>query len=327
LLGAVSAIEVGGLGLGLPGAARIVERIARECGSSAMVVCMHFSGTAVLEAHGDDATRRAAASGAHLSTLAFSEAGSRSHFWAPMSTAKADGDSFVLDAQKSWVTSARQATAYVWSSQATSGEGSSIWLVPRDAAGLSVPGPFDGLGFRGNDSAPVTAAGVRLGAAARLGADGGGTDVMMGIVLPIFTACNAACSVGLMEGAFGRVAAHVIRTKHQHLGTSLADLPTIRAYVARMKIRADQARALWEDTLSALTTGRPDAMLRVLEVKVSAGEAALEVLATGMRVCGGAAFRKEVGVERMFRDGQAASVMAPTSDQLYDFIGRAVHNE
>jgi alkylation response protein AidB-like acyl-CoA dehydrogenase len=78
------------------------------------------------------------------------------------------------------------------------------------------------------------------------------------------------------------------------------------------------------DTISALETGRPDAMLRVLEVKAAAGEGALEVSVTAMRVCGGAAYRKEVGVERTFRDAQAASVMAPTTDQLYDFIGKAV---
>ncbi|MCK6516015.1 acyl-CoA/acyl-ACP dehydrogenase, partial [Myxococcota bacterium] len=67
-----------------------------------------------------------------------------------------------------------------------------------------------------------------------------------------------------------------------------------------------------------------DTMLRVLEVKAAAGEQALSVAALGMRVCGGAAYRREVGVERFFRDAQAASVMAPTTDVLYDFIGKAV---
>jgi alkylation response protein AidB-like acyl-CoA dehydrogenase len=65
-------------------------------------------------------------------------------------------------------------------------------------------------------------------------------------------------------------------------------------------------------------------MLRVMQVKVAAAEAALEVTDTAMRVCGGAAFRKDVGVERNFRDARAASIMAPTSDVLYDFIGKAV---
>src|SRR5262245_18821223 len=75
LLGAISAREVGGLGLGVRGAATIVGRLAQECGSTAMVACMHFSGTAVLEAFGSREVRQAAAAGTHLSTLAFSEAG------------------------------------------------------------------------------------------------------------------------------------------------------------------------------------------------------------------------------------------------------------
>jgi len=62
----------------------------------------------------------------------------------------------------------------------------------------------------------------------------------------------------------------------------------------------------------------------VLEVKAAAAEAALAVTDTAMRICGGAAFRKEVGIERLFRDARAASIMAPTSDVLYDFIGRVM---
>ena len=91
-----------------------------------------------------------------------------------------------------------------------------------------------------------------------------------------------------------------------------------------MRVKTDACRALLEDALTALETGGEDAMLRVLEVKAAAGEAATEVTELAMRVCGGAAFRKEVGVERHFRDARAATVMAPTTDVLYDFIGKAV---
>src|SRR5690242_1357022 len=82
LLGVLSAREVGGMGLTIGAAALAVERLARECGSTAMVLTMHFAGTAVLEKHGPVDVRRAIASGRHLSTVAFSESGSRSHFWA-----------------------------------------------------------------------------------------------------------------------------------------------------------------------------------------------------------------------------------------------------
>ena len=229
-----------------------------------------------------------------------------------------------LDARKSWVTAAGEADLYVWSSTPLAAEGlSTIWLVPADAQGLRVAAPFDGLGLRGNASSPVTAEGVLVSQDAMLGEDGKGFDVMMGVVLPYFQLMNAGMCIGTMDAATNKAAAHVGGTGFQHLGQTLADLPTIRAYVARMRVKTDMARALLLDTLAALESGREDTMLRVLEVKAAAGEASTEVTDLAMRVCGGAAFRKEVGVERHFRDARAATVMAPTTDVLYDFIGKA----
>ncbi|WP_157538740.1 acyl-CoA dehydrogenase family protein [Hydrogenophaga flava] len=324
-LGLISATSVGGQGKGLREAVQVVSTLAKTCPSTAMVVCMHYCAANVIEQFGAEAQRREIAAGRHLTTLAFSEAESRSHFWAPMSTAKAEGDGFVLDARKSWVTSAGEANSYVWSSKPVAGDGAStLWLVDASSPGLSIAGRFDGLGLRGNASTPMTAQGVRVNASDRLGEDGKGFDAMMGVVLPWFACMNAACSVGLMEGALERAAGHVGGTRHQHLGSSLADLPTIRAYLAKARIKTDMAGALLQDTLSAMETGRADTMLRVLEVKAAAAETALEVTDIAMRVCGGAAFRKEAGIERLFRDARAASVMAPTSDVLYDFIGKAV---
>jgi alkylation response protein AidB-like acyl-CoA dehydrogenase len=325
LLSLMTPTEHGGLGASHGTAAAVIERIARECGSSAMVVCMHYCGAAVLAKLGSPAVNRAVAAGEHLSTLAFSEAGSRSHFWAPTSTAWADGERVVLDADKSWVTAARHADAYVWSSQPLSAQGAStIWLVPANTDGLSIPRAFDGLGLRGNDSTPVTARGVSIPAENRLGEDGEGFNVMMGIVLPLFNLLNAACSIGLMEGALGRACAHASGSRYAHMDAALADLPTIRAYLAKARVEADMARGLWQDAIAAVEGGRPDAMLRVLQVKAAANEAALSVTDTTMRVCGGAAFRRDVGVERYMRDARAGAVMAPTSDVLYDFIGKAI---
>jgi alkylation response protein AidB-like acyl-CoA dehydrogenase len=201
---------------------------------------------------------------------------------------------------------------------------STLWLVPAGAPGLTVHGPFEGLGLRGNDSSPVSADSVRLPASAMLGPDGGGFDIMMGVVLPVFSVLNAACSVGLMEGALRRTAEHAAAVRHADTRAALADLPTIRNYIARMQIKADMAAALLEDTIAAIGARRSDTLLRVLECKAAAGEAAAEVLDLAMRVCGGAAFRREVGVERYFRDARAAGVMAPTTDILYDFLGKAV---
>ncbi len=325
LLGLVSAEDVGGMGLGHRAAAEVIEQLAGACASTAMVVTMHYAAAAVLEANGPKEVRQDVAAGNIVSTLAFSEAGSRSHFWAPVSTAVADDGGFRLDAQKSWVTSAGEAGGYVWSSRPVSAEGAStIWYVPAGTPGLDVAGSFDGLGLRGNASRPMAAHGVKVGADAMLGADGGGLDVMMSTVLPYFQLMSAAFSVGTMAAATGKAAAHAAATRLEHLDQTLADNPTVRANVARMQIRTDMVRGLLLDALNALEQGRADTMLRILEVKAAAGEESTVVTDLAMRVCGGAAFRREVGVERHFRDARAATVMAPTTDALYDFIGRAL---
>jgi alkylation response protein AidB-like acyl-CoA dehydrogenase len=325
LLGAISAVEVGGSGADWGTAAKIVETLGTECGSTAMITCMHFCGTAIIEKYGPEDVRRDIAAGEHLTTLAFSEAGSRSHFWAPLSTAERKDGQVSLNAKKSWVTSAPQADSYVWSSKPMGTEGeSSLWLMPRETAGLRLHEGFDGLGLRGNESIPVTAEDARIPESHLLGKDGDGMNLMLGEVLPIFSLCISAVNVGLMEGATSKATAHVAGTGYEHLGSKLADLPTVRAYLARMRVATDQGRLIVEDTARALAEGRADATLRVLECKAAVGESTTATLDLAMRVCGGMAFRKEVGVERRFRDGRAGTVMAPTTDQLYDFIGKAL---
>jgi alkylation response protein AidB-like acyl-CoA dehydrogenase len=331
--------EYGGGGAGLREAAEVARELGSVCGSTAMIVTMHYSGVAALVAGSDKDTLTEIAGGRHLTTLAFSETGSRSHFWAPMSTAVAEpgGSTVRLDAAKSWVTSAGQADSYVWSSRPVTrggpGDGGdagaatgpmTLWLVPAGTPGLSVAGPFDGLGLRGNASAPITADGVVVPLSAMLGADGAGLDLALTAILPYFLICSAAMSAGLMRRLATETAAHLQRTQLAHLGVSLAQQAAPRAQLARLQIEADRAWAHIGDCLTAVETGRADASLLVLEVKAAAGEAAADAADLALRAGGGAAFRKESVVERLFRDSRAARVMAPTTAALDDFIGRAL---
>ncbi|MFE9190270.1 acyl-CoA dehydrogenase family protein [Micromonospora sp. NPDC007208] len=325
LLGLASSTEVGGGGHGMRTVAEVIERLAAECGSTAMVVLMHYAATAVIEAHGPRDVRAAIATGDHLTTLAFSEYGSRSHFWSPTGTATAaDDDTVRLDARKSWVTSAGEANSYVWSSLPLTRDAGpmTLWLVPADSAGLSVTGDFDGLGLRGNGSLPMTADGLRVSPAARMAADGAGLDTALGVVLPWFLVLNAAFCLGLADSAVAEAGRHLTRTTLAHTGAALRDAPVTRRDLARLMIRTDALRAFLSDTLTALETGRDDATLRVLQVKALAGETVADVTDGAMQLCGGSAFRKELGLERRFRDARAARVMAPTTDALHDFVGR-----
>ncbi len=325
LLGLTVPAEFSGGGQGLRAAAQVVRELGAVCGSTAMVVTMHYAATAALIAGGMKDALTEIAAGQHLSTLAFSEFGSRSHFWAPLGTATAAGSDVRLDARKSWVTSAGEADSYVWSSRPLqAARPMTLWLVPGASDGLTVAGSFDGLGLRGNGSAPMTADGLRVPRSAMVGADGAGLDLALAAVLPVFLLCTASMSAGLMRRLAEETAVHLQQTQLQHLRQSLAQQVQPRAQLAKLRIEADRGRALVEDTLTAVEQGRDDAQLQVLEVKAAVGEAAAEAADLALRACGGAAFRKESPVERLFRDSRAARVMAPTTDALHDFIGRAL---
>src|SRR5580765_2189059 len=163
LLGLMLPDKVGGAALGPRTFAAVVETLAGADASVAMVYLMHICATATIAAARAGAsvapTLAEIAAGRHLSTLAFSEAGSRSHFWAPVSRARRSGAAVYLTARKSWVTSAGHAQSYVVSSLAPDAKGptdSTLYLVPAGARGLSIAGPWDGLGLRANASAPMS---------------------------------------------------------------------------------------------------------------------------------------------------------------------------
>jgi len=268
------------------------------------------------------------AAGRHLSTLAFSEAGSRSHFWAPLSRAQRNGNGVKISAKKSWVTSAGYAQSYVVSSLSPEGTGptdSTLYLVTEGTQGLSVAGPWNGLGLRANASAPVTLDQCPVPPDFQLTEDGNGFPVMLNVVLPLFNLGSAAVALGLCRAAVTATASHLQNAKFEHLGQTLGEaLPTLRAQLATMQIETDGLSARIDDVVDHLETPRDATMLRVLESKAAAGETAIRVTSAAMRVCGGAAFSKHLHIERLFRDAHAGAVMAPTADVLREFIGKSL---
>jgi alkylation response protein AidB-like acyl-CoA dehydrogenase len=334
LLGLMLPVDVGGSGLGPRTFAVVVATLAEADASVAMVYLMHILGTTAIAAARPGAAEaakpvlREIGAGRHLSTLAFSEAGSRSHFWAPVSRAHRNGNGVSISAKKSWVTSAGHAQSYVVSSLAPEGAGptdSTLYLVPAKTRGLSVVAPWDGLGLRANASAPIALEDCQIPADFQLTDDGAGFPAMLNVVLPLFSLGTAAVALGLCRAAVAGTVAHLKSAKFEHLGQSLGEsLPTLRAQLATMQIDTDGLAARIDDLVEHLETPRGTTMLRVLEAKAAAGEVAISVTSTAMRVCGGAAFSKHLGIERLFRDAHAGAVMAPTGDVLREFIGKSL---
>jgi alkylation response protein AidB-like acyl-CoA dehydrogenase len=334
LLGLMLPVDFGGSGLGPRTFAAVVATLAEADASVAMVYLMHILGTATILAARPSAAQalapilREIGAGRHLSTLAFSEAGSRSHFWAPTSRACRNGNGVRIIAKKSWVTSAGHAHSYVVSTLAPEGAGptdSTLYLLAAKTRGLSVAGPWDGLGLRANASAPITLDDCEVSSDFQLTDDGAGFQAMLNVVLPLFNLGTAAVALGLCRAAVAGTASHLMNARFEHLGLSLGEsLPTLRAQLAAMQIETDGLAARIDDLVDHLEKPRETTMLRVLETKAAAGDAAISVTSAAMRACGGAAFSKHLSIERLFRDAHAGAVMAPTGDVLREFIGKAL---
>src|ERR1051326_592323 len=334
LLGLLLPGDLGGSGLGPRTFAAVTATLAEADASVAMVYVMHILGAASISAarqSAADAMRpilEEIAAGHHLSTLAFSEAGSRSHFWAPISRAQRNGNGVKISAKKSWVTSAGHAHSYVVSALAPEGTGptdSTLYLVSAETRGLSVAGQWDGLGLRANASAPVLLNDCVVPTEFQLTDDGAVFPAMLNVVLPLFNLGSAAVALGLCRAAVTATTSHLKSAKIEHLGQSLGEsLPTLRAQLATMQIETDGLAARIDDVIDQLETPSETTMLRVLESKAAAGDVAISVTSTAMRVCGGAAFSKHLNIERLFRDAHAGAVMAPTGDVLREFIGKSL---
>lgn len=332
LLGLCVPGSFGGAGESMRTFAAVVEELATACSSTAMIYVMHVTAAQAIASSatldGRDTILREIAAGRHLTTLAFSETGSRSQFWAPVSRLESDGNGgFTTSAAKSWVTSADHADSYVSSAQRPGAESpleSTVYLVRRGADGVRTSGQFRGLGLRGNDSSPVALEKTHIAGDALVSAQGEGANTMLQVVLPWFSIGTAAMANGICRAAVDRTSQHMQNSGFTHTGTSLRDLPTLRARLADMSVRLAQSRALLGHTLNVIESGSEAAPLYVLQSRLSSIEAATDVTDLAMKACGGAAFSKQVGVERYFRDARAGWVMAPSADHLRDFIGRAL---
>ena len=192
ILGLTVAGHCGGGGRACAEAVDVVRRLAGVCGSTAMVVLMHYAATAVIDHHGPrGGAPRPSAAARHLTTLAFSEAGSRSHFWAPL------GDRDPDRRRRSASTPARAGSPRPARPTATCGRAGPLAARRADDAVAGAgrrrpacrrPGAFDGLGSARQrlDAGRRPRGSTVPDSAAMLGADGAGLDLALGEVLPWF---------------------------------------------------------------------------------------------------------------------------------------------
>ena len=325
--------HVGGLGMGLSGLAQVCEELGRACPSTAISFGMHHVGAAVLAAKATPDQRERfltpIARGQHLTTLALSEPGTGAHFYLPEAQlTRAPDGSLRVTGTKSFVTNAGHADSYVTSVVAlhegsSAGEFSCV-VLDKDAANQRWGAPWQGLGMRGNDARSLQLDQVVVPRANLLGAEGDQIWYVFNVVAPYFLMAMAGTYLGIAAAALDEARAHLSTRHYTHSGTTLAHEPLLQHRLGTLWAKVARTRALVHYAAEAGDRGTQDALLALCSAKAEVADCAIEVVGETMTLLGGKGYGTDSLVHRMLRDARAAHVMAPTTDLLRTWTGRAL---
>lgn len=324
--------SAGGAGLGLEALAAVCEELGRGCASTAICFGMHAVGSAVIAAKAtDDQTRRLLepiARGEHFTTLAFSEPGTGVHFYLPEATlAKLDGR-FSVRGTKSFVTNGNHADSYVVSTLASdpaAPPGSfSCLVLPKGAKGLRWEGNWDGWGMRGNSAIRAVLEDAEIPAGNLLGSEGDETWYVFNVVAPYFLIAMAGTYLGVTAAALDEARSHLLHRVHSHTGRELAANPILQHRFGTIWGEVERTRCLVRAAARNGDLSAEDALASLCSAKAEVADCADRVIAECMGLMGGRAYADGAKIHRHYRDGRAAHVMAPTTDLLRTWTGRAV---
>lgn len=323
--------EAGGLGGGLLGLARACEVLAQRCPSTAICFGMHGVGSAVLAAKATDDQRarylEPICAGAHLTTLALSEPGTGSQFYIPQARLTPGDGGYRLDGTKAFVTNGGHADSYVMSAATPGGAPVgefSLVVVRGDAAGLDWREPWRGFGMRGNDARTVELRDVGIPRADLLGVEGDELWYVFNVVAPYFLTAMAGVYLGICQAALDEARTHLTTRRHGHSGAALAEQPVLQHRLGTLWGVVERTRRLVYHAAEAGDAGAEDALPALLSAKAEVGDAVVEVTNEAMSLCGGIAYRENARLAQLLRDARAAPVMAPTTDMLRTWLGRAL---
>ncbi len=308
LFGAIIPEEYGGLGLDCTTYAMIVEEIGRGWMSLTGVLNTHLIVAWLLRTHGTDAQRQrwlaAMATGEQRGAFCLTEAHAGSDAQAIRSTARREGDVYVLNGTKMFITNARTATLYavVAKTDPTASpahRGISLLYVDRTAPGVSVSRDLDKLGYKGVETCEVVFENVMVPADNLIGGvEGRGfQQIMSG--LEVGRVNIAARAVGVAQAAFEDAIRYA--QQRQTFGKPIAEHQAIQLKLADMATRIEASRLLTRRA-AALKDAGARCDVEAGMAKLFASETAAWVALEAMRVLGGYGYIKEFNVERYYRD-------------------------
>jgi alkylation response protein AidB-like acyl-CoA dehydrogenase len=317
LLGTCFEERHGGTALDTIAQSILIEEIARADATTSLIpVVQKLGALPILLAGTEEQKDRyfpRLASGEWLAAFALTEAAAGSDVASNRMRATIDGDSYVLNGSKRFITHGSVAnllTVFALTDPDAGGrKGMSAFIVEADTPGFAAPRVEHKMGIRGSPTAELTFDDVRVPAANRIGAEGDGFRIAME-TLDRSRLGIAAQAVGIAQGAIDAAVAYAVDRKQ--FGQSVSDFQGIQFMLADMASQTEAARQLTYAAAARVDANAPDLPYWTSSAKLVAGDTAMRVTTDAVQVLGGYGYITEYPVERMMRDAKITQLYEGT---------------
>jgi alkylation response protein AidB-like acyl-CoA dehydrogenase len=321
--------DVGGSGLRRLDAVRIFEQLAAADPTTAAFLSIHNMCAWMVDTYGTHEQRKSwvprLASMEAIASYCLTEPGAGSDAAALRTKAVRDGDDYVIDGVKQFISGAGVSDVYVVMAR-TGGDGArgiSAFVVEKGTPGLGFGANEQKMGWHAQPTAQVVFEGVRVPADAMLGgAEGEGSG--FGVAMNGLNGGRiniAACSLGGAQAAYDKAASYL--ADRQAFGTRLLDEPTIRFALADMATALQTSRILLWRAATALDNNHPDKVELCAMAKRYVTDACFDVADQALQLHGGYGYLREYGLEKIVRDLRVHRILEGTNEIMRVVIGRA----
>jgi len=323
--------EYGGLGGGILENCLAVEQLARACVGVATTFAASGLGAYPILLYGNDRQKKRyltdIASGRRLAAFAVTESGAGSDVTAVKTTAVRDGDTYVLNGTKQWITNGGEAEIYsvlAITDRNKGPRGASFFVVEKGDPGFSFGKKEKKLGIRASATRELVFQDCRIPGDRLIGREG------MGFIIAMKTFDKSrpgigALGVGLAQGALD-VSVEYARKRVQ-FGKPIISFQAIQHKLADMAIKTEAARALIYAAARHLDTDPADASKVAAMGKVFASDTAMEVATEAVQILGGYGYMRDYPVEKMLRDAKILQIYEGTNEIQRNIIGQELNKE
>jgi alkylation response protein AidB-like acyl-CoA dehydrogenase len=309
--------EYGGAGADALSTCLVIEEVARVCASTSLIPAVNKLGTMpLLLSASEDLRKRylpAVASGEAMFSYALSEAEAGSDAVAMRTRAVRDGDTYVLDGAKRWITNAGVSEFYTVMAVTdpdAGANGISAFVVEKGDEGFSFGAPEKKLGIKGSPTRELYFDACRIPADRLIGAEGSGFKTALR-TLDHTRVTIAAQAIGIGQGALDHATSYAKERKQ--FGKAIADFQGIQFLLADMAMKLEAARQLTYAAAAKSERGDPDLTFFGAAAKCFASDAAMDITTDAVQVLGGYGYVKDYPVERMMRDAKITQIYEGTN--------------